>query len=870
MLLARLLENLVARLCHRAWLTVLIGVLLGVGCFWVASDRLGVTTDTDKLFSDSLPWRQKDIAFSRDFPQFKDLMVAVVDGATPEIAEQTAADLAAAMRGDAVHFHDVRQPDASPYLAQNGLMFLDAKPLEALLDTTVDAQPFLGQLASDPSARGLFAALSLIGLGMEHGQVDLGGFAASLGGFHNAIAGSLAGKPVPLSWESLLAGSLAEQAGKFRFVMAHPKLDYDALEPGGEASGALRALASQLEFVKSGLAHVRLTGDVALADEEFSTVAQGAAAGTIGSTLLVILWLVLALRSWRLIVPILATLVLGLLLTTAFGAFAVGKLNLVSVAFAVLFVGIAVDFGIQFCVRMRELLFNTGDAGAALEATARIAGPQILVAGLATAAGFLAFVPTDFSGVAELGLIAGIGMLFAFLATIMFLPAALKLCQPRPETAEIGYAWGGTLERYLIAHRRMVLAIAALVAIGGVAGLPHLVFDSDPLHTKSPHTEAMEALSDLMDDPLTNPYSIDIITPNQAAADALVEKLRKLPLVADVLTLSSFVPEQQAAKRAMLEDANTVLATTLAPHGAPTPVTPTDIRLAATAAAEQLEAGVKTLPAIAAGATDPAAPVKAIIADLRALAAAPDETLLTTNAALTRFLPLQLDRLRISLAAKTVSVADIPADFAADWKLPDGRVRVQVLSKAGARDSQGLHDFVAQVRIVAPDAAGSAVQIVETAGTIVNAFRTAAMGAVVAIAILLLVVLRRFLDAALVLAPLLLSALLTVMLSVLIGLDLNFANIIALPLLLGVGVSFNIYFVMNWRAGARHYLGTATARAILFSALTTATAFSSLALSGHPGTASMGKLLLLSLGATLVVTWLALPALLSALRPPRQ
>jgi predicted RND superfamily exporter protein len=138
----------------------------------------------------------------------------------------------------------------------------------------------------------------------------------------------------------------------------------------------------------------------------------------------------------------------------------------------------------------------------------------------------------------------------------------------------------------------------------------------------------------------------------------------------------------------------------------------------------------------------------------------------------------------------------------------------------------------------------------------------------VAIALILALVLRRASDVALVMAPLLLSALLTVVVAVLLPLPLNFANIIALPLLLGVGVSFNIYFVMNWRTGVDRFLGTATARAIVFSALTTGTAFGSLALSRHPGTASMGFLLLVSLGCTLLATLLFVPALLRTLRPP--
>jgi predicted RND superfamily exporter protein len=117
-----------------------------------------------------------------------------------------------------------------------------------------------------------------------------------------------------------------------------------------------------------------------------------------------------------------------------------------------------------------------------------------------------------------------------------------------------------------------------------------------------------------------------------------------------------------------------------------------------------------------------------------------------------------------------------------------------------------------------------------------------------------------------VLAPLLLAGLLTLATSVVAGLPLNFANIIALPLLLGVGVAFDIYFVMRWRDGQRELLGSSTARAILFSALTTGTAFGSLALSPHPGTSEMGRLLILALFYSLLCTFFVLPALLAIFR----
>jgi uncharacterized protein len=260
-------------------------------------------------------------------------------------------------------------------------------------------------------------------------------------------------------------------------------------------------------------------------------------------------------------------------------------------------------------------------------------------------------------------------------------------------------------------------------------------------------------------------------------------------------------------------------------------------------------------------------PLASIAADLRRMQTAPDDVLMAANAALTRFLPTQLEHLRLALSAEPVTLKTIPPDFARDWLLPDGRARVQVNPKPEAQTPEGLKTFVQQVSAIAPDAGGSAVTIAATADTIVGAFRQAALYAVIAIALILLGLLRRLLDAALVMAPLLMSAMLTLLIAVLLPLPLNFANIIALPLLLGVGVSFNIYFVMNWRAGQHRPLGSATARAILFSALTTGTAFGSLALSAHPGTASMGKLLLISLGCTLLASLVFIPALLASLTP---
>jgi hopanoid biosynthesis associated RND transporter like protein HpnN len=858
--LQNLLAGLVDRCQRHAALVVLGGVLLAALSVYVASTRLGVSTDTDLMFAPSLPWRQEKVAFDKAFPQFHDLLVGVIDAQAPEEADATAAELAAKLAADPAHFRTVRRPDASPYLRKEGLLFLDQDQLQTLMDSTIDAQPFLGQLVADPSARGLFAALSLLGIGVEKGQADLKPYASALEGFHKAMAAALAGHAEPLSWQRLLGGSTSELGGKYKFVLVQPKLDYGDLQPGGAATDAMRKVIADLEFVKSGQARVRITGSVALADEEFATVAQGAVTGLAISVVLITVWLFLALHSWRLILPALGTLILGLLTTLLFAAVAVGTLNLVSVAFAILFVGIAVDFAIQFSVRYREWRFELGDLGRALVETGRRSGTQILVAAAATASGFLAFVPTDFSGVAELGEIAGVGMLIAFLCTLTFLPAAIALLRPRAEGAEVGFRWAARLDPVLVRRRRPILIVFGVLAVVGVAAGPLLTFDADPLHTKDPTTEAMRTLYDLIASPLTNPYTIDIIAKDQDAATALAAKLKTLPTVSGVLTLDSFVPKDQSAKLAIIADASSILAPTLAPQSPAAPVTPDQIRMAAKSADEHIQVALPKLPK-----DDP---LVAIGSDLTALQSASDPVVMATNASLTRFLPNELDQLRTALSAEPVTAASVPEDIARDWRLPDGRARVQVQAKPEFQSSAGLKEFVRDVESVAPDAGGSAVTIVATSRTIVGAFRDAAIGAVVAIAVILFVALRRPLDVGLVLAPLLMSALLTLLVIVVLGLPINFANIIALPLLLGVGVSFNIYFVMNWRAGLTAPLGSATARAILFSALTTGTAFGSLAMSHHPGTASLGVLLLISLVCTLIASLVFIPALLASMRRP--
>jgi hopanoid biosynthesis associated RND transporter like protein HpnN len=852
--LLKLIIASVAAVRRHAVLVILGFLLLAGAGLRYTMTHLSVDTDTSHLFATDLPWRQAQLAESRNFPQFDNVLVAVVRGATPEEAQETAAALNAALNADKAYFHDSSYQSGEKFYAQQGLLLMPPDRLAKQLSQIVAAQPFLGQLAADPSARGLFNGLGLIAQGVAAGT-DITPYNGALAGVERNLQAAAAGHVKPLSWQSLLLSG----TGGAEFVVAHPVLNMGTLQPGGAATASLLRIVQTLPDVQAGRATVNYTGQVPLADEQFASLTHGLVLGGIISIALIALWLFLAVRSWRLIVPILFTLVLGLILTVSFAALTVRVMNLISVAFAILFVGLAVDFAIQYCVRLRDVRHQLPLLGDALEETARQAGGQIALAATATACGFLAFSPTSFIGVAELGEIAGAGMFIAFICTITFLPALLMLFRPKPERVSIALPGGAAADIWLRRHHRAVLGAFAVLALLGVLGADKIEFDANPLDTKDPNTESMRTIKTLLDDPATNPFYADALAPNLDAARSLAKRLSALPQVSEVLSGATFIPEQQDEKLAMLAQAREILAPTLLAAADPptAPVTAADIRAAMVKARAAIMQVAPQLPKTS--------PLLGIADAMGTLQGQSDAQIMEMNGGITRFLPRALSQLALSLNAQPITRENLPPEVAKNWFLPSGEVRVEALPSAAAQTTEGLREFSRAVLAIAPNAGGPAISTIATAGTILNAFREAAALAFVAIAVILFVVFRTLRESALVLATLALSALLTALFAWAAGLAINYANIIALPLLLGVGVSFNVYFVMNFRAGMRRFLSSATAHAVLFSALTTGTAFGTLAASADRGTASMGELLFLSLGAVLIATFVFLPALLYAI-----
>jgi hopanoid biosynthesis associated RND transporter like protein HpnN len=846
----------IVKACTRfASLTVLVALILAIAAGFYTARHFSINTDINTLISPNLDWRKRDNQFEQAFDRDRTIL-AVVEAPTPELTSAASAALAQKLSGDARHFESLQPLGSGEFFEKNGLLFLPVAEVGRLTGQFESAAPLIEIMAGDPSLRGLTGALETGLAGVKRGQVKLDSTERPFNLIAETVENVLNTGSATFSWRELTSDKPLTESDRRAFIEFKPILDFNALEPGKDATDAIRQAASDLNLAGEFGARVRLTGPVPIANEEFATVADGAVINGIGTVLVVLFILWMALHSPKIISAVFVNLFIGLSITTAVGLMMVGSLNLLSIAFAVLFVGLGVDFGIQYSVRYRSERFKSSDLQAALVQAAERSAVPLSLAAMATAAGFLSFLPTDYKGVSELGKIAGVGMLVAFLSSITVLPALLSLLNPPGEKEPVGYAFLAPVDRFLEDHRVIIIVGTLLVAVAGLPLLYFLRFDFNPINLRSPRVESIATFLDLRKDPNTGANAINVMTNSDTDAKKIETRLEKVPEVLRVMSLDSFVPEDQPAKLKLIAQGARMLNPALNPDSID--AAPSDEENV-----EALKGSAQSLRKAAGDAKGPGAVASRRLADaLTKLAGSNEATRDKTQAIFVNPLKVVLDGLKNSLQAQPVSLKTLPADLVNSWKTKDGLQRVEALPRGDPNDNDTLRKFAAAVLDAEPNAIGGPVSILKSGDTVVKAFIHAGLTALIVISVLLWLALRRITDVLLTLVPLLVAGAVTLEICVLIGLPLNFANIVALPLLLGVGVAFKIYYVTAWRTGRTNLLQSSLTRAIFFSALTTATAFGSLWLSSHPGTASMGKLLALSLVTTLAAVLLFQPALM--------
>jgi hopanoid biosynthesis associated RND transporter like protein HpnN len=827
-----------------------------------------MNTDTTDMLSKQLPFRVNMKHYNETFPQDIDTMLLVVEAPTPEQARTTAQRLTERLKTDITNFQDIYAPTAEDFFVRNGLLYESIPELAQITDRIAAAQPLIAHIARDPTLPAFADVLMRAVDEMNNGRsMEL---RPVMGGVSATLDARIEGSSRALSWQSLFNDEAQKNKYK-QIIVVKPKLDFSQLFPAEQSTTALHAAARDVGITEGGPIRLRITGEAALAGEELKSSLSGMEIAGIITFVMVGVVLYFAMRTGGLIINVLVCLTMGLLLTAAFATAAVGHLNVISIAFAVLYIGLGADFAIHFLLRYREVLEGGPPPDEAIQVSGGDAGAALTACTITNAIGFYAFIPTDFSGVAELGIISGTGMIISLLVTLTIGPALLR-CLPRPKFKESmpKSSVGKVLELSLKWHR-VTYAATVAAALAALVILPQVRFDYNLLNMQDPAGDAVQAFRELIAEAEDSPWHSIALVKERKDAEHLAPRLAKLPEVSKVVTIQDFVPPEQEEKLLLIEEmALTMGPITISPRPEPSPG---DIearqRHALSALAAALDRFIKAHPDHSA--TETARKLKSSLASLfaRLDIASKDEQGKLLNSVeddLLVTLPTALQSLRLATEAAPFGEDDLPVELINRWHSPTtGEYRVAIYPAEDLNDNDALRRFVRSVQQVAPDATGAPMVSLEAGEAVVKAFVQAFLLALVGIIVILLILLRSLKYTILVLLPLLLSSLFTASFTVLLDVPFNFANIIALPLLLGLGIDSSLHMVhrsLNNEMVSEVLIHTSTARAIFYSALTALVDFASLMFSSHQGTASMGIMLTVGLTFTLVCTLAILPVLL--------
>jgi len=845
----------VAVFCHRRALPMFMAaMLLSAGCIAYAWTHMAISTDANALLSDKLSFTHTQAKFAHAFPDSGDAIVIILDGDTTDIVEQGAHRLSLwlATHHDAV-LH-VFSPGENIFFRKNGFLYLDVKGLSAVAGQLTEMQPVLARLARNPSLPGL---VSLLQEALQHDTDGSNKAPEQLARMLDAIGGAVKATEQQhffiFPWHEIMTGA-STMSQRRRMIEVTPHMNEDEIQPAEQAIALVKQGIRELQLDKEHGMRVRLTGEAVLDYEQLQGAmrAAGLATGLAGALILLLLFL--ALKNARLVLAVTLTLVMSLVWTSAFALFATAPLNLISISFAVLFIGMGVDFGIQFC--MRSLHESTDDIkpDVIILRTTKGLGMALGLSALAAAASFLSFTPTAYKGLADLGIIAGAGMFIALAATFTVLPALMGMMRlpisvstgdasPLPHSSlstQAAPQQPGALPEWIAVHAKRIISIAFALMLVSLVPTLNLHFDFNPLHLLDANNPAFKAFKSLASESKASPYAINIMRPNLAEADRFAAELDKQSTVSSVLTLSSLIPDQQQEKLSILDDLLLVMPQFTLQTGHVAVPAPAQIA----AALVQLQQALKIYVQHAGNSplASHAATLAGQLTDFLNHNGANNTALKTFDSNITGGLTHRIQMLSTALSAQNITINALPPTLKNRFLSSHGQARIQVFSKLDLDTPGNMSRFVRQIQMLAPDAVGDPVMMVEGGAVVARSFLQASLLAFGFVALLLVVSLGSLRDCMGVLLPLFLAALLTSTLM----------NVSGISLALG-----------QRQAGLNGLFQSATPRAVLFSALTTLCSFGSMAISGDTAMMMLGKTLTIALICVLFCVLIVQPALFS-------
>jgi hopanoid biosynthesis associated RND transporter like protein HpnN len=839
------------------WVVVSLFILLSASSLQFTINNLGVNTNVAELLSPDLPFQKNRLKLEATFPKSADTLLLVVEASTPENTAITTQLLIERLNKEPL-FTSVYAPSSSDFFKRQAFLYLEPDELNNLSHDLTEAQPFVGHLAQNFSLKGLF---SIINHAFKPKDTVLPmDINPLLTAINTSLEAQLLGNSQPVSWQRLILGKNSSLEKNRRLILAKPLLDFNQIMPAEEAFLKAREISQEFEQSIDEVS-ISITGEKALEHEELESVSQGAIFSGILSLTLVCITLYFALRSFKLLLITFTSLITGLILTAGFATISVGHLNLISIAFAVLYIGLGVDFAIHLCLRYRELIAEKQTNLNAIHGSIQSVGKSLILCAITTSIGFFAFIPTDYAGVSELGIISGAGMFIGLIVSLTLLPALLQVLpikaikQNKTKTPRLDYL--ATLPfRFSTGIRVAVI----FLILAGSYFIGQLTFDSNPVNLRDPNSESVTTFNRLLQSLDDSPFAVETLADDLTQAVQLAKKFESLDSVKQAITIRNFVPDNQEDKLIIVEDLDLILGSQLGAFSSPIEHQENHQALLS------FKDNIETVLALKTPHFDLVLLQKLhdnLDRFLAQTATTYSESEKELSLDLLGLLPFSMDLLNSALAATEFEIDDIPTSISEHWVSHNSLYRILIQPQYNLMDQEKLISFVDDVQTIDDRVTGLAVADQSSGKAVVKAFIQAFIGAIVAITLLLWIMLGNLKETLLVIGPLLLAGLLTGAFNVILDNPFNFANIIALPLLMGMGVDSGIHIVHRLAhrdESSDNLLRTSTARGVFYSSVTTFCSFTSLAFSPHVGTASMGLLLAIGIALTLLTTLIVLPA----------
>lgn len=862
----------VAAVQHRPRQVLTCLILITLAFAFAAITKLGINSNNLDLISPKLESRINHAEFSAHFPNLENALLVVVDSNDAQTSERAAKRLENRLNQLPDTIETAYRTGGGDHFERNGLLYLSTEELESLSSTLVRMKPFVSALESQPNLVNLSTQIR-IGMSLSRGDSEFQStWSPVLLQLAKASERVLGQQSNPTESSSLSFDVLpSSQQSTRQVIITHPKLEFGSVLAANRSIKAIRLAATDLGFGADSGIEVRITGNPALNLEEMIGIAWDIGVAGLFCFALVVLILTIALRSLPLVVATVSTLLVGLVWTAGLAALTIGHLNIVSLSVAILFIGLGVDFAIHLGMRYADALRAGIEERAAMQLATREVGSSLVICTISTAIAFLVFIPTPYLGVAELGLIAGSGMVVILFLTFTLFPALLATCLRFDASNHIRseLRFEANLGRWVQSNAILVRYTSLTLLCLGLFIAPNARFDPNVIDMRDPSTESVQVFNELLDESgLASPWYVDAIAPTLDRANQLASDAAQLPQIENAITLTNYVPSEQDDKLEMLRDLRTIYGEAVKHDQVQS--LPND------AARHAALSELNSFLARQNGQDDKsvfAQNLRRLQASLNQLLSQPAKSPATLSALeqnLLGELPDQLKRLRTALSASRVDLAVLPSRLRERMLTDEGLARIQFFPTENLRNEAHLRDFVNSVKEFSPKVSGIAVNMLAFEDATKQSFAQALASAVLLITLLLIFLWRNVTDVLLVLAPLFLSLILAISAMALLDLPFNFVNVIVIPLMFGIGVDSGIHLVHRSHStisSGDSLLGTTTARAVYYSALTTFISFGSLSLSGHRGMASLGTLLAIGMILTVLCNLVLLPALLEWVRP---